>query len=204
MCRRRGWRLWVAEGSGLETPRVLLESRKFRVVRREVRGRDGAVHMYDVIEHGGAVVVLPLLDDGRVVMIQNHRPAVDGELLELPAGTIEAGEPPEHCARRELEEETGWRAARLAPLCTFYTTPGMTSERMHAFVATGLTPGTAALDETERIEPLVMLLEKAIAAIGDGRIMDAKTIVALLHYDRFMRAAGVGGIPAAGAQPESG
>lgn len=177
----------VSQESPLAPPRVLLESRKYRVVRHEVRGRDGSTHAYDVIEHGGAVVVLPLLDDGRVVLIRNHRVAVGAELLELPAGTIDAGETPAVCAQRELAEETGYRAGRLAPLLSFYTTPGMTSERMHAFVATQLKPGPAAPEGDERICPAPMAFEDALAAVRDGGIVDGKTIATLLYFDRFGR-----------------
>lgn len=166
---------------------VVFESRKYRIVRREVPGQDGRTHAFDVIEHGGAVVVLPLLSDGSVAMIRVQRPAVGGELLELPAGTLEPGEEPESCARRELAEETGYRAGRVEPLCSFFTTPGLTNERMHAFVATELTPGPQALEGDERITLACMPYDEALAALRDGRIADGKTIATLLYLDRFGR-----------------
>lgn len=139
----------------------------------------------DIVVHPGAAVILPILDDGRIVMIRNHRITIERELLELPAGTLDPPEPPLECARRELAEETGYTAARLDPLVSFYATPGFCTEQMHAFAATGLTPGAPRHEPGERIRVTPMALEAAIAAVGDGRICDAKTMVTLLYYDRF-------------------
>jgi ADP-ribose pyrophosphatase len=140
-----------------------------------------------VIVHPGAAVILPLLDDGSVVLIRNRRIATGQTLLELPAGTLEPPEPPIECARRELEEETGYRAARLVELLRFYSAPGFCNELLHAFVATGLTPGRTALEAGEQIETEPQPFEDALRAIRDGRIIDAKTIATLLYYDRFGR-----------------
>lgn len=163
---------------------VLLRSRKFSVARRFVT-RGEATHPYDVILHPGAVVILPLLSDGRIVLIHNRRPAVGRELLELPAGTLDPGEAPAVCAARELAEETGYRAGRLTPLLEFYTTPGMTDERMHAFVATELVPGDAAPEETEEIRVVPSSRAEVLAGIADGRIVDAKTVATVLFFERF-------------------
>ena len=132
-------------------------------------------------------MILPLLDDGRVVLIRNNRFAVGGDLLELPAGTIDNNEPPVECARRELAEETGYRASKFEPLLAFHSTPGICNELLHVFVATGLTLGETAREPGERIENTPMEYEGALRAIGDGRITDGKTIVALLYHDRFVR-----------------
>ncbi len=175
----------VVREPAVQTSTVLFESRKFRIVRRAALGRDGAPRTFDVIDHRGAIVVLPLLDDGRIVLIRNERPAVGESLLELPAGTLDAGEEPIACARRELTEETGYRAGRLRPLLTFYTTPGMTNERMHAFVAEELSPGQASPEPDERIEPVATTWDDALDAIRDGRIADGKTIATLLYYRCF-------------------
>ena len=109
--------------------------------------------------------------------------------MELPAGTIDPPEPPIECARRELAEETGYRAGKLEPLLSFYSTPGICTEHMHAFVASELAAGETAFDPGERIENWPMEYEDALRAIGDGRIVDAKTIVTLLYYDLYVRAA---------------
>jgi ADP-ribose pyrophosphatase len=114
--------------------------------------------------------------------------AVGETLIELPAGTLDhPGEEPLECARRELAEETGYRAARLEKLIDFFVSPGILRERMHLFLATELTPGTTDLDAGEQIEKLVVPWHEALAMVHDGRIHDAKTLVSLLYYDRFIR-----------------
>jgi ADP-ribose pyrophosphatase len=168
---------------------IVFESKKFRVQRREF-ARDGARHVFDIVVHPGAAVILPVLDDGRLLLIHNYRVAVGAELLELPAGTLDPPESPEACALRELAEETGYRAGRLEPLVSFYSTPGILTERMHIFLATELVPGPTAHEAGEHIRPRPMMHAEAIEAIRAGRITDGKTIVALLFYDRFVRAAG--------------
>ena len=130
---------------------------------------------------------MPILDDGRVVLISNCRFAVGQTLLELPAGMLDGGEPPIECAQRELCEETGYRAGRLEPLLSFFSTPGMCNEELYAFLATELVSGETSREPGERIENAPMRVEEALEAIGDGRIKDAKTIVTLLYYDRYIR-----------------
>jgi ADP-ribose pyrophosphatase len=132
-----------------------------------------------MVAHPGAVAIVPLLAPDQVVLIRNYRFTVDQELLELPAGTLEPPEPPIVCAARELEEETGYLAGRLEPLCEFYTSPGFTNERMHVFVATDLKPGAQKLEASEQIRVEVLPLAEALEATADGRIVDAKTIAAL-------------------------
>ncbi|TWT44570.1 ADP-ribose pyrophosphatase [Phycisphaerae bacterium RAS1] len=166
---------------------VLLESRKFRVERFALTGRDGVARPHDLIIHPGAAVILPRLDDGRLLFIRNYRLAAQRELLELPAGTLDPPETPLDCARRELTEETGYVAARIEPLLSYYSTPGICNERMHAFLATGLTPGPARLEPDEHIQPQPLTIEEALRSARDGRIQDAKSLVTLLYYDRFVR-----------------
>ena len=155
---------------------------KFDVERRSVPAGDGDTVMREVVVHPGAVVVLPLLDDGRIVMIRNRRFAVEETLWELCAGTLEEGEAPEETAARELVEETGYRAERLEPLATFYTTPGICTERMHAFVATGLTEVGQDLEEGERIEVELVEPERVWRMVRDGEIEDGKTLTTLLLH----------------------
>ena len=176
----------------MDKGKLILEARKFQVRRQDVRVSDGSVHEYEIVTHPGAAVVLPLLPDGRVLLIANYRVAVEQELLELPAGTLDGSEDPRECARRELAEETGYRAGRLEPLLAFYSTPGICTEYMHTFVATELTPGSTRLEPGERIKLAPLDYDEAIAAIREHRIVDAKTIVALLYYDRFARRQGNG------------
>ncbi|MBU0617863.1 MAG: NUDIX hydrolase [Planctomycetes bacterium] len=157
--------------------------------QHDVPDRQGKNRRYDRIVLPGAAVALPILDDGRVVLINNHRFAVGQRLLELPAGMLDGDEPPIECARRELCEETGYRAGRLEPLLSFFSTPGICNEELHAFLATELVSGETTREPGERIENAPMRVEEALEAIGDGRIKDAKTIVTLLYYDRYVRTA---------------
>ncbi|MCA9289920.1 MAG: NUDIX hydrolase [Phycisphaerales bacterium] len=152
-------------------------------VLRTVDGRGRAVER-EVVRHPGAVLIVPVLDEHTVLLIRNRRIAVDDTLWEFPAGTLEAGEPPAACAARELVEETGHRAARLDPLGSFYTSPGITDERMHVFVATDLTPGPPALEPGEDIEVHRMSVDALLALIDDGALVDAKTIAAALLWRR--------------------
>lgn len=166
---------------------VLLETRRFRVVRHRGRTASGHEYVRETVQHPGAVVILPLLDDGRVCLIRNYRVAVDRTLIELPAGTLEPGEDPAETARRELLEETGYQAANIEPLLKFYMSPGILNERMHAYVATSLTPGPLRLEAGEEIEPLVVPWPEALAMIRRGEIEDAKSLAAMLFYENVVR-----------------
>jgi len=164
----------------------------FELVTTEVA--PGRTLTREVVRHPGAVLILPVLPDGRIVLIRNRRIAVDAWLYELPAGTLEPGEDPADCARRELEEETGYRAQRMDPLVTFYTTPGLTDEKMRAFVATGLTSVGQALEEDENIEVHPTPIPDVLAMIDRGELVDGKSILALLLALRrgLLREAGSG------------
>ena len=168
-------------------PEELLQTRLFRVVRHSEQTPDGRQHTREIILHPGAVAIVPLLPDGRVCLIRNRRIAVGQTLIELPAGTLEPGEDPADTARRELAEETGYQAAEIRHLHDFWMSPGILRERMHLYVATGLTPGPTQFDAGEQIEPLLVAWEEALAMAFDGRIQDAKTLVGLLYYDRGRR-----------------
>ena len=165
----------------------LLVARRFRVVRHTQIGEDGVRHVKETVQHPGAVAVLPLLEGDRVCLIRNFRIAVGKSLIELPAGTLEAGEEPAITARRELIEETGYRAARLEKLREFSMSPGILNERMHLYAAHELQAGATALEPGENIENLVVGWDEAIRMVFDGAIEDAKTMVGLLYYDRIRR-----------------
>lgn len=167
----------------------LLKTRKFTVERLEYDVPGLGPVQRELVVHPGAVLIVPVLSDTEIVMIRNHRFSVGAELLELPAGTLEPDEPPIDCACRELEEETGYVAGRIEPLCRFYTSPGFTNELMHCFVATGLTERRQKLEPTEQIRVEIMPLDDALAATTDGRIIDGKTVAALqvYHYSRRVK-----------------
>lgn len=144
----------------------------------------------EVVRHPGAVCILPLLEStaehprARLVLIRNHRFAIGGEsgslLWEIPAGTMESGESPERTGARELEEEAGYRAGRLSVLTSFYTTPGMTDERMVALFASELTEVGQRLEEDERIEVHVFTVAEVLQMIDSGEIVDGKTVLTVL------------------------
>jgi ADP-ribose pyrophosphatase len=171
-------------------PEILLETRRFRVRRQTLRGANGKETTRETVEHPGSATILPLVDDDHVCLIRNQRPSVAQTLIELPAGTLEAGEEPLVCAYRELEEETGYRAKHIEPLCGFFPSPGILNERMHLFVATGLELHEQNLDDGERIENLIVRWSEALEMARDGRIQDGKTLVGLLYYDLFRRGRG--------------
>ncbi len=164
---------------------VLVSGAVFSVERREYPCPAGPPIVREVVVHPGAATVIPVLDDGRIVMIRHLRRTVGQELLELPAGTLEPNESPETCALRELEEETGYRAARATRLCEFFTTPGICTERMWVFVARDLVPTQQCLQETEQIRVCLMSADELRNLLRQGRIEDAKTIAALGTY--FLR-----------------
>jgi ADP-ribose pyrophosphatase len=146
-----------------------------------VRLPSGGKAFREVVRHRGAVVVLPILDDGRVVLVRQFRYPMGEVLLELPAGKLDPGEGPDRCAARELEEETGWRAEDIVDLGWFYTTPGFTDEVLHAFAATGLEPsGDHQPDPDEAIEIVTMTVGEALAACREGTVRDSKTIATIL------------------------
>jgi ADP-ribose pyrophosphatase len=166
---------------------VLLQTNKFRVVRETQTTPAGRTKTREIVRHPGACVIVPLLDDGRVCLIRNYRIAVGQTLIELPAGTLEPPEEPHVTAQRELIEETGFRAARIEFLHSFFLSPGILDERMHLYVASGLTAGDTAREEGEEIENWLVAWDEAIGMVFSGQIQDAKTIVGLLWVDKVKR-----------------
>lgn len=170
----------------------LLATRRFTVVEHRVTRPDGTIATCQAVRHPGSVVVLPLLPDDRICLIRSHRLTIGKTIPELPAGTREPDEPPLETARRELEEETGYRTAHVEKLAEFYTSPGILDEKMHAYVATELTPGPPRREPNEQIENLVVSWDEALAMIARGEIEDAKTLATLLLYERQRRVKGEG------------
>ena len=133
----------------------------------------------ETIRHPGAAAVVPVKDDGTVVLIRQFRHAAGGFIYEIPAGKLAPGEDPLHCAARELEEEVGYRASSFELLSSIFTVPGFADEVIHIYRATGLTKGQQQLDRDEVLEVIEMPLSEAIGKIEDGTIRDGKTIVGL-------------------------
>ena len=146
----------------------------------EVLEPGGVRGLREVVRQRGSVATLPVLDDGRFVLVRQYRYAVDAHVWELPAGRRDPGETPEEGACRELEEEVGLRPAALEPLLTFWTTPGFCDEVMYLFRATGLTPVPPRPEADERIQHATFDLDEALAMVRRGEIREGKTLVALL------------------------
>ncbi len=133
----------------------------------------------ETIRHPGAAAIVPIKDDGTVVLIRQFRHAAGGFIYEIPAGKLCPGEDPLECASRELEEEVGYRASSFELLSSIFTAPGFADEVIHVYKATGLTKGCQHLDRDEVLEIVEMPLHLAITRIQDGTIRDGKTIVGL-------------------------
>ncbi len=152
----------------------------FAVDRDRLTEASGLEVTRDVVRHDGGAGALPLFSDGRVALVRQYRHPARRELLEIPAGRIEPGENPELCARREVEQEIGFRPARLEKLSEFYSTPGFCEEILTVFLATDLTPTRQQLDHDELVEVILLPFEEALAMVHRGEIVDSKTIIALL------------------------
>ena len=157
-----------------------------------VRFPDGSVGELEMVRHPGASAVVPFLgdpagEDPQVLLIRQYRYAADGYLYEIPAGRLNPGENPRDCALRELKEETGCSAERVDELFTMYTTPGFTDEKIHLFMATGLTSGETKHEADEFLELQPMPLSRALQMIQAGEIQDSKTALGLLFAAGFRR-----------------
>ena len=162
--------------------------RVFNLLVDEVEYPSGNRSTREVAEHPGGAVIVPLFDDGTVMLVRQYRYPVKQDLYELPAGKLDPGELPEVCAARELQEETGYSAGSLRKLTAIFTTPGFCSEQLHLYLATGLTPSPKGqqLEEGEMDITLHRLpLDRVIAMIANGEIVDGKTICGIALTDRL-------------------
>jgi ADP-ribose pyrophosphatase len=155
-----------------------------------VRFPDGSVGEIEMVRHPGASAVVPFLsdpagEDPQVLLIRQYRYAAEGYLYEIPAGRLNVGEDPRDCALRELKEETGCSAERVEQLYTMYTTPGFSDEKIHLFMATGLTGGETKHEADEFLELQPILLSQALQMVRAGEIQDAKTALGLLFAAGF-------------------
>ncbi len=156
-------------------------SGKILSLRRDtIKIRDGKVAIREIVEHGGAVGIVPFTDEGKIILVKQFRKATNKELVEIPAGTLEIGEDPIDCASRELEEETGYVASEMRPIISFYLAPGYSTEIMHIFRANGLRKTRQKLEDDEALELIDVELDEAISMVRRNEIEDAKTITSLL------------------------
>ena len=158
---------------------TLYAGKIFSVQRHRLRYPDGREVAFEIIQHGGAVTMVPVDGEGQVIFVRQYRHAAGEALLELPAGRLEEGEPPEECARRELREEIGMAAGKMKKLGEFFLAPGYSSEHMQVYLATELRPDPLQPDADEQIEIERYPLAEAYALLAGGKLRDAKTVAAL-------------------------
>ena len=173
--------------------RRVYEGRIISVDIDEVGFPNGTKGELEMVRHPGASAVVPFLDDPdspdpRIILVRQYRYAADGFVHEIPAGRLDHGESPGEWAARELREETGYSAAELTSLTTFYTTPGFTDERIHLFAATGLTEGESQLESDEILDLVLTPISTAMEMIRSGEIVDGKSMIGLFFASRFFRA----------------
>ena len=159
-------RIYSGKPIRLDEYNLTIEGRK---VRREI------------IDHPGAAAILAFDEKGRIILVRQHR-FPHGYILEIPAGTLEKGESPKRCALREIQEETGYKAKKMTHLITYYPSVGYNTEKIHCFVASGLTLAKSKLDTDEFITVKKMELSRLIKMIKSGKIIDSKTICAVMVY----------------------
>jgi ADP-ribose pyrophosphatase len=162
--------------------RPIFEGRAFKVRIDSVRAPDGKVRPIEVVEHVGAVTLVAVEGDGSLYLVRQYRQPTLEDLLELPAGTLGAGEDPAECAQRECREEIGLAPATLERLGGFFMAPGYSTEYLHVYLATGLTPAPLPADEDEDLRVERLTLTQIDALIRSGELHDAKTLAALYLY----------------------
>lgn len=157
------------------------------VARELHRMPDGREARFEIIQHPGGAAALPVMADGRLVLIRQFRPAAGDYIYEIPAGRLEPGENPAECVARELEEEIGYRPLTTEALGFVYSSVGFCTEKIHLFIARDLETAQTALEPDEYIEPFIVTVDEALALVTAGRITDAKTQIALLRYELLDR-----------------
>lgn len=172
----------------LKTER-LFEGRAFKIRRDWVRTPQGRETKFDIIEHHGSVILVPIDAEDNVLFVRQYRHAAGQELLELPAGTLDEGESPEACAGREIREETGFAARSLQKIGEFFLAPGYSTEFMVVFLARDLYPAPLEADADEFLRPEKIPLRVAFEMAGHGRIPDAKSLAALLLAKPYLKLA---------------
>ena len=170
----------------------LYEGRVVNLIVDDVEYPSGNKSIREVADHPGGAVVLALFPDKRIILIRQYRYPFSEEIWELPAGKLDKGEDPLHCAQRELEEETGYRASTWEKIIAIYTTPGFCNEVLHIYLATDLveTPNGKRLEEGElSITTNIIQMNKAVEMIERGEIVDGKTICGIMLGERLLRKA---------------
>jgi ADP-ribose pyrophosphatase len=170
----------------LVNSKTIYRGKVFDVRQDQVRLPNGKVMQLDIVDHPVAVVLVPVDSQGNIWLIRQYRHSAGGEILELPAGVTEAGEPVEESARRELREEIGMQANSIRPIGEFFIAPGYTTEYLYIYLATDLTPAPLPKDEDEFIEVVPTPIPETLAMARNGQIRDAKTLAALLLASPYL------------------
>ena len=163
----------------------LYEGRTINLRVDTVELPDGNSATREIVEHPGAVSILPILEDGTVILVNQFRAPINRITLEIPAGKLEPGEPSEHCAARELAEETGYMAGKLDHRGTFFTTPGFSDEIMYLYIGSELKPVDSQPDFDEFLTVEKVKLEELVKMAEQGEIIDAKTLVGIYTAARI-------------------
>lgn len=163
---------------------TVFDGKLIKVVKEEVRLANGNVRGREIVVHPGAVALVVVDNEERLILVRQYRRAVDRVLLEIPAGTREKGEDAEACARREVQEETGYAARKVERLGGFFSAPGFCTEFLDCYLLTDLEESAGEADDDENIEVERLTAEEAIGAIGRGEICDAKSICGILLWMR--------------------
>jgi ADP-ribose pyrophosphatase len=159
---------------------TLLEGRAFKIRRDHLKTPDGRTTKFEIIEHGGSVILVPIDPQGNLLFVRQYRHAAGADLLELPAGTRDGDEPFEVCAAREIREETGMEAGKLQKVGEFYLAPGYSTEFMVVYIATDLKPNPLDADDDEFLSVEKIAVDDAMQRAERGDIPDAKSLAALL------------------------
>ena len=166
---------------------TLLQGRAFKIRRDLLKTPDGRETKFEIIEHGGSVIIIPIDADGNMLFVRQYRHAAGVDLLELPAGTRDNDEPFEDCAAREIREETGMEAGKLKKVGEFYLAPGYSTEFMVVYLATDLKHNPLEADDDEFLELVKIPVEEAIQRAERGEIPDAKSLAALLLVRTYLK-----------------
>lgn len=168
-----------------EKESIIYQGKIIRVKELDIILPNGLKSKREIVEHPGAVAILPITEDGKLVLIRQFRKACEEILWEIPAGKLEKAEAPLDCARRELKEETGYTAQHWTLLGRFYTSPGFCNELIYIYLANNLIPGETHLDEDENLEQYSLAPQQIDQLLETGQIKDMKTITALLFYKQL-------------------
>ena len=178
----------MPEHPELTDSETVFDGRLFDLRLDTLRAPEGHRFQREMVYHGGAVCMIPVDGEGRLLLVEQYRHGARTRLLEIPAGTLEPGEDPSETAARELREEVGMRASRVESLGGFWIAPSYATEYLHLFLCTDLTPDPLPGDEDEDIEVVPLTRDEALAAVDSGRIIDAKSIAGILRWDRLPEA----------------